>query len=92
MNLFHRREGMSQKVIKLCDVEKLADELFDESREVKGAARILKGILDCRSPRISDIAHAMEGNILPLYHLFLSHGKSGGYLKESGTQEEPWGG
>jgi len=39
-----------------------AGALFDGEVEADKAARILKAILDARSPRISDIAHNMPGN------------------------------
>jgi hypothetical protein len=48
-------------VIKLSDIRRFAAECFDAAGESEKAARILKGILDTRSPRISDISHAMEG-------------------------------
>jgi hypothetical protein len=44
------------------DIERFAIEIFDRHEEAKKAAPILKGILDARSPRISDISHAMPGN------------------------------
>ncbi len=53
---------MNRQIIKLSDMRRFTDECFDEEKESKQAARILKGILDARSPRISDISHAMEGS------------------------------
>lgn len=37
-------------------------ELFDRPEQAQKAARILKGILEAQSPRLSDIAQAMPGN------------------------------
>jgi len=53
---------MNRQVIKLSDMQRFTSECFDEEKEGKKAARILKGILDARSPRISDISHAVEGS------------------------------
>ena len=41
-------------------IKRFTDQCFDMESEL--AARIIKGVLDARSPRISDIANAMEGN------------------------------
>jgi hypothetical protein len=53
---------MSQCILSVEDIERFAMEIFDRYEETKKAAPILKGILDARSPRISDISHAMPGN------------------------------
>jgi hypothetical protein len=53
---------VNKQIIKLSDMRRFATECFDEAGESKKAARILKGIMDARSPRISDISHAMEGS------------------------------
>ena len=53
---------MNRQVIKLSDMQRFTSECFDEEKEGQKAARILKGILDARSPRISDISHAVEGS------------------------------
>lgn len=53
---------MNKQVIKVSDMQRFTAECFDRPEECEKAARILKGILDARSPRISDIAHAMEGS------------------------------
>lgn len=53
---------MDQKAIRLADLREFAGALFDGEVEADKAARILKAILDARSPRISDIAHNMPGN------------------------------
>ena len=42
------------------NIKQFTDQCFD--RESEKAAGIIKGILDARSPRISDISNAMEGN------------------------------
>jgi len=53
---------MLKQVIKLSDTQKFSAERFDDSNEADKAANILKGIIDTRSPRISDISQAMRGN------------------------------
>ena len=53
---------MFKQVIKLSDMQKFSAECFDDSKEASKAANILKGIIDSRSPRISDISQAMTGN------------------------------
>jgi len=53
---------MFKQVIKLCDMQKFSGECFDDPKEAEKAAHILKGIIDSRSPRISDISQAMRGN------------------------------
>lgn len=42
------------------NIKQFTDQCFD--RESEKAAGIIKGILDARSPRISDISNAMDGN------------------------------
>ena len=42
------------------NIKQFTDQCLDG--ETQKAARIIKGILDARSPRISDISNAMEGN------------------------------
>ena len=42
------------------NIKQFTDQCFD--RDTDKAASIIKGILDARSPRISDISNAMEGN------------------------------
>ncbi len=51
---------MSNRITTLYNIKRFTDQCFD--RESEKAARIVKGILDARSPRISDISNAMEGN------------------------------
>jgi hypothetical protein len=46
----------------LADMQKFSAECFDDSKEAEKAANILKGIIDSRSPRISDISQVMRGN------------------------------
>lgn len=53
---------MFKQVIKLSDMQKFSAECFDDPKEAGKAANILKGIIDSRSPRISDISQAMRGN------------------------------
>ena len=51
---------MFKQVIKLSDMRKFSAQCFDDPKEAEKAANILKGILDTRSPRISDISQAMS--------------------------------
>ena len=46
--------------VSIDNIKEFTDQCFD--RESEKAAGIIKGILDSRSPRISDISNAMEGN------------------------------
>jgi hypothetical protein len=43
-------------------MQKFSAECFDDPKEAGKAAGILKGIIDSRSPRISDISQTMKGN------------------------------
>lgn len=49
-----------KNIITLYNIKQFTDQCFE--RDNDKAARIVKGILDARSPRISDISNAMEGN------------------------------
>lgn len=51
---------MNKENITIDNIKQLTDQCFDTDTEI--AASIIKGILDARSPRISDIANAMDGN------------------------------
>jgi len=51
---------VSKQVITEDNIKRFADQCFD--RESEKASRIIKGILDARSPRISDISNEMDGN------------------------------
>ncbi|MHC4753243.1 MAG: transposase [Planctomycetota bacterium] len=51
---------MSKRITTKRNIERFTDQCFD--RESEKAARIIKGVLDAGSPRISDIADAMDGN------------------------------
>ena len=53
---------MIKQVIKLSKMRRFAAEIFDRAEEAEKAAAILMGIPEARSPRISNISHAMEGN------------------------------
>jgi hypothetical protein len=53
---------MVQQIITLRDMEKYADQIFTGEREARKAAPILKGILDARSSRISEIVQYMGGS------------------------------
>ena len=50
---------MVRQITTLRDMEKYADQLFTGEREAKKTAPILKGILDARSSRISEIVQHM---------------------------------
>jgi len=51
---------MNKQIININNIKPFIDQCFD--RDSDKAARIIKGILDARSPRISDISNAMQGN------------------------------
>ncbi len=51
---------MSKGITSKRNIKRFTDQCFD--RESEQAARIIKGVLDACSPRISDIADAMDGN------------------------------
>jgi hypothetical protein len=51
---------MSKGITTKRNIKRFTDQCFD--RESEQAARIIKGVLDSRSPRLSDIADAMDGN------------------------------
>jgi len=53
---------MKKIKLKLADVQKFTAECFDRPEEVGKAARIIKGILEAQSPRLSEISYAMGGN------------------------------
>ncbi len=50
---------MNMKYVKQSNIKRFTDQCFD--RDSEKASSIIKGILDARSPRISDVSHAMEG-------------------------------
>jgi len=50
---------MSKRIPTKRNIKRFTDQCFD--RESEQAARIIKGVLDAQSPRISDIANAMDG-------------------------------
>ena len=51
---------MNEQITNIDNIKKFTDQCFD--RDNDKAARIAKGILDARSPRISDISNEMDGN------------------------------
>jgi hypothetical protein len=51
---------MGKRAISKRNIKRFTEQCFD--RESEQAARIIKGVLDARSPRISDIADEMDGN------------------------------
>jgi hypothetical protein len=51
---------MNDDVTTIDNIKKFTDQCFD--RDNNKSARIVKGILDARSPRISDISNNMDGN------------------------------
>jgi hypothetical protein len=50
---------MNKRIITKDNIKRFTDQCFD--RESEKASRIIKGILDAKSPRLSDISNAMEG-------------------------------
>lgn len=55
---------MNKENVTIDNIKQVIDQYFDgdTNGDTEMAARIIKGILDARSPRISDIANAMKGN------------------------------
>ncbi len=51
---------MNEQITSIDNIKKFTDQCFD--RDNDKAACIVKGILDAKSPRISDIYNAMDGN------------------------------
>ena len=51
---------MGKRATSKRNIKRFTEQCFD--RESEQAARIIKGVLDARSPRLSDISNAMEGN------------------------------
>ncbi len=49
------------KIITKDNIKQFTDQCFD--KDTDKAAEIVKGILDARSPRLSDISNNMEGNV-----------------------------
>jgi hypothetical protein len=54
---------MKQEVLPNGEIERYVQKLFDLRGQVKWATRIIKGILEADSPRISDIGRAMGGSV-----------------------------
>jgi hypothetical protein len=51
---------MNEQIINIDNIKQFTDQCFDRKNDK--AVQIVKGILDARSPRISDISHKMDGN------------------------------
>lgn len=51
---------MNEQVTNINNIKRFTDQCFDKDNDK--VASIVKGILDAKSPRISDISNAMEGN------------------------------
>jgi hypothetical protein len=51
---------MNEQVITKDNIKKFTDQCFDKDNDK--SASIVKGILDAKSPRKSDISNEMEGN------------------------------
>ena len=69
--MFMGGEPMNKQIIKVSDMQRFAAECFDRPEESEKATRILKGILDARSPRIivailSEPSSGFIGNKPPL--------------------------
>jgi len=51
---------MNEQIINIDNIRQFTDQCFDKEND--RVAKIVKGILDAKSPRISDISNTMEGN------------------------------
>jgi len=51
---------MNKQIININNIKRFTDQCFD--KDSNKAAKIIKGILSAKSPRISDISNNMEGN------------------------------
>ena len=51
---------MNEQIINIDNIKQFTDQCFDKENDK--AAKIVKGILDAKSPRISDISNEMSGN------------------------------
>ena len=51
---------MNEQITNIDNIKRFTDQCLDKENDK--AAHIVKGILDSKSPRISDISNAMEGN------------------------------
>ena len=51
---------MNEQITNIDNIKMFTGQCFD--RDNDKAARIVKGILDAQSPRISDVSNAMDGN------------------------------
>jgi hypothetical protein len=51
---------MNERIININNIKAFTDQCFDKENDK--ASRIVKGILDAKSPRISDISNSMDGN------------------------------
>ena len=54
---------MKREVLPIGEIQRYVEKLFDLRGQVKWATRIIKGILEADSPRISDIGRAMGGSV-----------------------------
>ena len=51
---------MNEQIINIDNIKQFTDQCFDKENDK--VAKIVKGILDAKSPRISDISNEMSGN------------------------------
>ena len=61
---------------KFMQIEKFAKVIFDSEKAAQKASKIIDGILQAKSPRISDVADQMAGNEAANYKMvqrFLKH-------------------
>jgi hypothetical protein len=54
---------LGRQGLKLSEINSYTNELFNDQWQAEKAARIIKAILEVHSPRIADIALAMEGDV-----------------------------
>ena len=66
---------------KFMQIEKFAKVIFDTDRTAKKASKIMEGVLQAKSPRISDVADQMAGNEAANYKMVQR------FLKQEDLQE-----
>ena len=66
---------------KFMQIEKFAKVIFDSEQTARKASKIMEGMLQAKSPRISDIADQMEGNEAANYKMIQR------FLKQEDLQE-----
>jgi hypothetical protein len=72
---------MGKRYLTLGEAKSFTGELFDKEDQAEKAARIIKGIQEARSSRISDITLVMEGDVRASYRMIHR------FLKDTDTKE-----